>query len=1137
MERNSAACAMQWSIELEKGLRSKKPGRSAEAILQFGQRLQQWSREPEPSSAAHHLFDLIPGEDRLFANAILLRLADTFRLGDDHIRRCVVKVFLSEYRCREKRKGCKGLLSKERVENQSELLTRVKFVFDNGDGNSRALALVIFGCWADFAKDSAHVRYLVLSSFVSSHALEAKAALFAAGCFCEVSDDFPCIVLELLVNLMTSSETSLPIKLAGARVFSKMGYSYSIANRAYKTGLKLLLDSLEEDYQIALLVSLSKLASTSTMLTSDQVEFLFSFLSQENTIRVRTTTLRCLCFIFSKGLCHFSVGPNLVQALFSTLDEPALPSNIQCEALWILRKMLLYMLPSLPSNILDLSKLLSIAENASPSLFMSKSLLATRVLVDMSIKFKEHGDLGSGLFCSSPTLSQLISLIINRITLLMKPLFDLGQADVVALKEVNNLLYLLLLMVGEHPELIALVLDQISTFIRNISNMHDIITTTQADILRHEKGMAMRLKVACKLHRFLLTFLENLSEAGTINMVVYDKVKLLVKQICEGNLFDCYTQTIYSLLLHSRVIWHHKLDESEDSCIFNRNSGMLLDNCSVGQELVSFKFAKKVLAENMNWSAYRVGSFSVCQGAWFVATFIFQQLITQVHSESCSCWLKSLFQFACSEAKLTLSLLTKRSSSLVDWLETMEFPLTLLRNDLGEMDLDGADNLNEPNYGKVLLGAYNSICSSKETLETAFTVGQSFCFQKWFLFLRAKVLRAVVDVLDTLETIPFVSESSSINEEVGKSFMVQCLQRIVQISLRLKRIAEEFDLVGASFIDIDNKSAKIISGLALSCSLVAFITGFTIFVPNLPTASIARCPESSENILRAYLVQNLAGRLWQTDRETSEKLCQLIDLREQPDNRFCLLSGNQVFNISSEAREVIVLCSHAVSRIACLKIEAAREQSEENITGIIKDGLKLTFEILMKWMEIPFRTPKYFFRLRPSIGSELFAENVSEATNGLHISPGQHLSLSLCLQLKNLPLQSTKLYCMLRCGVSSIERKEEQCRSGFQAWETDEMVEMNKELFRYVTESESTSDNIMNINKRRCGIDDDREFVNSFVCCKLNERGIGFSGCSLDVSGFPTGSYRIKWHSCCVDNQSNYWSLLPLNAGPVFTIQ
>ncbi|KAL5541438.1 hypothetical protein UlMin_043482, partial [Ulmus minor] len=98
----------------------------------------------------------------------------------------------------------------------------------------------------------------------------AKAALFAAGCFCELSDDFPCIVLELLVNLMTSSETSLPIKLAGARVFSKMGYSYSIANRAYKTGLKLLFDSLEEDYQIALLVSLSKLASTSTMLTSDQ---------------------------------------------------------------------------------------------------------------------------------------------------------------------------------------------------------------------------------------------------------------------------------------------------------------------------------------------------------------------------------------------------------------------------------------------------------------------------------------------------------------------------------------------------------------------------------------------------------------------------------------------------------------------------------------------------------------------------------------------------------------------------------------------------------------------------------------------------------------------------------------------------
>lgn len=173
---------MQWSIDLEKGLRFKIPGRPAEAISEFGPRLLRWSREPEPILSAHHLFDLIPGEDRLFANAILLRLADAFRLGDENLRVSVAKMFLMEYRCREKRKGYKGLLSKARVSNCLELLSRVKVVFDNGDVSSRALALVLFGCWADFAKDSANIRYLVLSSMVSPHVLEVRLALWSFVC-------------------------------------------------------------------------------------------------------------------------------------------------------------------------------------------------------------------------------------------------------------------------------------------------------------------------------------------------------------------------------------------------------------------------------------------------------------------------------------------------------------------------------------------------------------------------------------------------------------------------------------------------------------------------------------------------------------------------------------------------------------------------------------------------------------------------------------------------------------------------------------------------------------------------------------------------------------------------------------------
>lgn len=91
----------------------------------------------------------------------------------------IVKIFLEELKSRRKRgwsrsgrKGGEGILSKLKLENYLEILRRVKVVFDEGDFEERALALYLFGCWADFAKDSADIRYVILSSTVSDNVLE-----------------------------------------------------------------------------------------------------------------------------------------------------------------------------------------------------------------------------------------------------------------------------------------------------------------------------------------------------------------------------------------------------------------------------------------------------------------------------------------------------------------------------------------------------------------------------------------------------------------------------------------------------------------------------------------------------------------------------------------------------------------------------------------------------------------------------------------------------------------------------------------------------------------------------------------------------------------------------------------------------
>lgn len=61
-----------------------------------------------------------------------------------------------------------------------------------------------------------------------------KAALFAAGCISRLSEDFACIVLEILIGIISSAETPYDVKFGAIRVFGKMRCSFSIASRAYK---------------------------------------------------------------------------------------------------------------------------------------------------------------------------------------------------------------------------------------------------------------------------------------------------------------------------------------------------------------------------------------------------------------------------------------------------------------------------------------------------------------------------------------------------------------------------------------------------------------------------------------------------------------------------------------------------------------------------------------------------------------------------------------------------------------------------------------------------------------------------------------------------------------------------------------
>lgn len=1154
MDRTSAACAMEWSIDLEKGLRSKKPGQSLEAIQQVGLRLEQWDREPAINIAQHNMFGLIPGEDRLFANTILLRLIDAFGSGDKQTKLCVVKVFLSLSRHRRKKRGQDdGIMFKCSLENRLELLRRVKIVFDMGDAESRGLALVLFGCWADVAKDNADIRYLILSSLVSCDVLQVEAALFAGGCFCELSDDFASILLEILANLVTSSETLSTVKLVGVRAFAKMGCSSSHASKAYEAGLKLVLCSSEENLLAAMLISLSKLASKSTCLISGQVALLFSFLTQEKPLHLQATALKCLRYMVERGMCHFPASAVPIKTLASMLDEFEFPPALQYGALQILHKVLLYNLPTMPcADMLEFSELLTILENATQSSIMVKKLLAIRVLVDILGNFMGKKEKALDGVDSTTLASRIISFVIDQISLLVKLVPNLHQLDSEMEREGQSLLSLLLLLVEKYPDLGGMVLDKICVLIGNMVNKHDgVVGTAEPDLSGHEiiefRGQNRKLitsKLLLSVSKVVAACLDNFNESGAVTTLVLDTKELLVKHVQQCSSFDCFrVWTVYSFLLHSRITYCCMLNELEKNDNPDRNLSISIQDYLVQHEITSLECAKNMLARKDNWSAYKVGRNAAYQGAWFAAAFIFEHLITMVQSNTCCQWLKSLAEFAHSERKVQLLNLPEEGFSLVNCLGINKTAVTPFGDDLVERGQDMDWKLRLPNNIEILIEACNSLRSVEETMGAIVTTGHALCFQRWFLALRAKVLESVADTLK-LYCVPFTQDNIKNDEQVKGNSMVESpgfLQWITsmacsltQISLRLNWLAREFDLIATSFRGMDKKSFEIISAHAVSCSLLAFSTGFSLFFPNLNIENILGM---SEQGFHGMLIQDLVWRLQQIDCETCTKLGLLWRVCRRP-KTFFLQSRNQMFNISCEARVLLTVCSYAVTGVVALQNEANRLRDDENLYQVTKESLQHLLDIISKWMLIPFRTPNYFFRVRPCISSELFASNSNtRSPEGISVLPGFHLSLNLCLQLKNvpvdLPVQLTKLYCILYCRTS-FRVPSPGANEGQMQWSCldDDMVYLNDKLFQFVMESTKKASNTQRkLNAGDCGV------VDICVCFEPNEKGQGFSTCLFDVSAFPPGSYKIKWRSCCVDSTGSYWSLHPLNDDPVFTVQ
>lgn len=1071
------------------------------------------------------------------------------------------------------------------------------------------MALRLFGCWADLAKDSLPIRYAILSTLQSSHVSEVKASLFAAGCFCQLSEDFACIVLGILVHMICSLQASSDVVFAAVHAFSKVQCSSSVASRAYKAGKQLLLDSLQDELKAEMLSSLSKLAFKSTTLIVEQVDLLISFLSHESSSSMKARALKCLYLLIGRGALCVSVNGKVLAALFYIIDDNDIPVIIQYEALRILCKIFCSMPPDMPCvDLPDFLKLVLTAKRAAQTSDKVKRGLALGLLVDVlcSIKRARRGhwlhsvELWNAM-CSEFEVSleatflassgdglanivcQVTSLIIDYISSLIKQAFVESDGEVVHTgkltsygsisdaKQCKSFLSLILHLAEEYPFAGLVALDKIRYLMQSLGGTYDKFnmenTSASGEAFQAKLGVEklccfaeppgsdnQQISIASKLILCMLRFtnacLNVVIETGTINSELCQILKLLAEYMQKSRSFSCNTFEFFRLGMHAYIACYLcgmtsvKTKGADDSKV-GASLGFFCNVCWVGMEWRTLEFAKNMLKRRNYWAAYRAGKYSCCEGLWFAATFIFRKLIDGVQSDSSRCWLKSLMLLAGGESEIKLFLFPKAGVELISGLQiesNFEKPFTSVEEGMGRYVEEKSD-LHD--FEGKLARIYCRICSAEETLAASRASVGVYYFHRWFISLRAKFLEILMDMLGILNSHTFTEANCNKEEGNAESHVRAITQNmnplifgLANISSRLHKLAKDYDLLATSFLDIDRQSHRNISRLALSCSVLAFCSAFALHFSNLAPDENAPSSGSGklEKFLRTIIIKDVVERLWNIDNKISVKLQHFVTYYwEEMDN---FQSRTQIKSSGHMERASLGVLEFAISGVLQIQ-EDSRVKDGKDLQPLFMRGLQLLSDMTRHWMEIPFKVPKYFFSIRPCIGAELFLFNAdSRNKHDLSVSRGFQLSLNLCLQLKNAMIESVlriaKMHCILAVRPSdrlSIQGgKVGQMQGCFHPCKTDEMVELNEMLLLHI-KAETSKTDMMN-----CEAGNGVNWVTAYVCFEPNEKGQGFSSCLLNVSAFPEGSYQIKWHSCCIDDSGSHRSLLPLNAGALFTI-
>ncbi|KAG0565001.1 hypothetical protein KC19_8G155500 [Ceratodon purpureus] len=1217
-------------------------GAPIEAILKTGPRMLWWNEEPISSVETAALYKLVDGQDKTFANAMLQRLADSFRTGNNFIRLCIVKAFLLVSKSSGRRgRGGTGLFKKERIANHQEVLKRVKTVMDSGDVVARALALRMLGCLGEIAADSVDVHRLVIEALESPHYKEVDAALFATGCLCELSSNYAQVAFEKVVDMANAMGSSPATKLAAIRVFSKFGVSPHLSLAAHEEGESLLLRLPTTDIVSAMLTTLTALALKSTVTSERQVELLFAYVSSDPRATVRAVALQCLSKLACQAvrirvsnMWNFSV-------LLSVAEDSVAAPALRVLAFEVLHKLsdhfvrvvakaeLYRLLLTVESNFLSYAW--PLRQAALECLGSFGCNLAMLKLPEGSgrpdaeeftkVGFEREGQLYEGnatsmqesnWYQSHRSFAARVGLLLCD-QLALEGALAMGVRNKVTgeeLREVekgfdpDRLLFitgLVARLMQNCPEIAPMISDSLFLLIKAVTQKY--VEGVRSLMGKKEAAAPMDLdskestepEVALEGNEVVSTRLETELEfvltlchcvyVGASGMDLTSASSTLLKLLdlttqVSGDNSACHIlrATLPALLR----VWSLSGRRSNDRISIEGLITKCIDQLREIGEV---------------WPAYKVASEAAAYGFWLPACALFEALVKKVHSEGCYLWLLGLSHVAKAEAILRSSD-NKKEHSRISGREVPastagdeEIPSTSTSGmemdvETGYIDTTVLEQLDQGNnlaftYGKAAARAIPLLRQVGSILAAGVCSERTFEFQRWLISIRLRIVQSVADLLQILRlvlssyslpeaTTPAVDMNmdcsipafgspggeASVNTVSDGVYDRQILstfrsakERASGICTQLIQLSKELDLLGLSFLGLDEESLERLREASVSCSLLAFCTD-AVFLVVLP---------SSENLKDDSAVRNLYLRLRHVNGLQGIDLLQSwVEAKNETDGS---LMGGCCPNSA-----VVRVCDWAIKIISKLERGTSVLKQQNSFQDVRVEALHFLQLLIGECSQLPCPIPRYFFCTSPRAAVELFvAQTGREELSELCVKQGSSLVLSICAQLTNEPVRNSSkissLFCVLTFqGVESTSLVEEDLYADWKlGWhegqasnqslvdfslveklvqrakcvDAKDAVELEEGLVSLSTAKDDTCSSMSGKGSaKRAGASG-----RSFAIFTMDKKGKGFSSCNLDVSAFPSGQYQLSFDCVGMDAKNKPWVLLPSRILPSETLK